>query len=91
MLYIKKKPSYWSERIGSKTGKVDEENADSVEETRFLNSSFEEVPIEATRSVRLRKLTKIFSTGFVNKLAVDKLSYDFCDNQITGFLGYYIS
>lgn len=59
------------------------------EETKFLsaNSPFEEIPAETKRSIRLHKLSKVFSTGFERKIAVRKLSFEFCDNQITGFLG----
>ena len=48
--------------------------------------SFETEPKDEKIGVQIRNMTKIYPTG--NKLAVDQLSINFYENQITSFLGH---
>nr|QUF59432.1 ATP-binding cassette transporter Abca3-like4 [Brachionus angularis] len=78
------KKSYWNE---NKTDKIEYNNEELINEENY-NDSFEREPIDLNASVRIKNLTKVFRTGFEDKIAVDNLSLNFYENQITGFLGH---
>lgn len=48
--------------------------------------NFEEEPADRPVGVAVRKLRKVYSNG--NKLAVDNLTINFYEGQITSFLGH---
>lgn len=52
----------------------------------FFTDYLENPPPGAKAGVSIRNLVKIYKTG--KKLAVDGLSVDFYENQITSFLGH---
>lgn len=52
----------------------------------FQKGYFERPPPSVKAGVSIRNLVKIYKTG--KKLAVDGLSVDFYENQITSFLGH---
>lgn len=49
--------------------------------------AFEAEPKNLKASIKIRNLTKSFRTNFEVKKAVDNISVNFYENQITGFLG----
>lgn len=55
-------------------------------ESLFSEEYLERPPPDAKAGVSIRNLVKIYKTG--KKLAVDGLSVDFYQNQITSFLGH---
>lgn len=52
----------------------------------FSEEYLEKPPPDAKAGVSIRNLVKVYKTG--KKLAVDGLSVDFYQNQITSFLGH---
>nr|UOU03317.1 ATP-binding cassette subfamily A3-like 4 [Brachionus rubens] len=76
--------SYWVEQ---KSGRSDYDDNIDIEETQILDG-FEREPSELQASVKIKNLTKVFRTGFEDKKAVDNMSLNFYENQITGFLGH---
>ncbi|KAM9449520.1 phospholipid-transporting ATPase ABCA1 isoform 1-T2 [Clarias gariepinus] len=71
--------SYW---CGTPAG-ADMDPLDALEEQ---NGYLEKPPASLKAGVSIRNLVKVYKTG--KKLAVDKLSLDFYQDQITSFLGH---
>ena len=49
---------------------------------------FEKVEPGIRPTIRIAGMSKTFHTGFESKKVIDKMSLDFYENQITGFLGH---
>ncbi|XP_061566340.1 phospholipid-transporting ATPase ABCA1-like [Cololabis saira] len=63
-----------------------EENPDLLKDSSAQNEYLEKPPPNMKAGVSIRNLVKIYKTG--KKLAVDGLSVDFYESQITSFLGH---
>ncbi|GFR62987.1 ATP-binding cassette sub-family A member 1, partial [Elysia marginata] len=84
--YFPIQKSYW---FGDSAGARDKVQADSeiaIDEIRNHGDQFEPDPSGRTVGVAVRNLTKKYSKG--DKLAVDGLSINFYEGQITSFLGH---
>lgn len=85
-LFIK---SYWKGSLKRLGRNRDEEDNMLLEEKTLRDAGyFEQDPASLRATVKLKNLTKTFRVGFENKVAVNKLSLNFYENQITGFLGH---
>uniref|UniRef100_A0A3P8U6Q8 P-type phospholipid transporter n=1 Tax=Amphiprion percula TaxID=161767 RepID=A0A3P8U6Q8_AMPPE len=73
--------SYWCGTIP-----VTDENPDLLQDSTEYNKYLEKPPPNMKAGVSVRNLVKIYKTG--KKLAVDGLSMDFFESQITSFLGH---
>uniref|UniRef100_A0AAQ5YL57 P-type phospholipid transporter n=1 Tax=Amphiprion ocellaris TaxID=80972 RepID=A0AAQ5YL57_AMPOC len=73
--------SYWCGTIP-----VTDENPDLLQDSTEYNKYLEKPPPNMKAGVSVRNLVKIYKTG--KKLAVDGLSVDFFESQITSFLGH---
>ncbi|XP_028284635.1 ATP-binding cassette sub-family A member 1 isoform X2 [Parambassis ranga] len=73
--------SYWCG-----TASVTEDDHDLPKDPSEHNKYLEKPPPNMKAGVSIRNLVKIYKTG--KKLAVDGLSMDFYENQITSFLGH---
>uniref|UniRef100_A0A8C5NBN0 P-type phospholipid transporter n=1 Tax=Gouania willdenowi TaxID=441366 RepID=A0A8C5NBN0_GOUWI len=73
--------SYWCG-----TTPVTEDKSDWLKDSIMYNAYLENSSPNAKAGVSVRNLVKIYKTG--KKLAVDGLSVDFYENQITSFLGH---
>ncbi|KAM9836585.1 phospholipid-transporting ATPase ABCA1 [Aulostomus maculatus] len=73
--------SYWCG-----TTSVTDSDPDRLKDSAIHNEYLEKPPPNMKAGVSIRNLVKIYKTG--NKLAVDGLSVDFYENQITSFLGH---
>uniref|UniRef100_A0A3B4Z3Q7 P-type phospholipid transporter n=1 Tax=Stegastes partitus TaxID=144197 RepID=A0A3B4Z3Q7_9TELE len=73
--------SYWCGRAT-----VSDENIDLLKDAAGNSEYLEKPPPNVTAGVSVRNLVKIYKTG--KKLAVDGLSVDFYESQITSFLGH---
>ncbi|CAG5131580.1 unnamed protein product, partial [Candidula unifasciata] len=78
--------SYWcgSTARRRKSHKVDSEI--SIEDIRDLSENFEKDPTDHKVGVAVRNLRKIYNRG--DKIAVDGLTINFYEDQITSFLGH---
>jgi ATP-binding cassette subfamily A (ABC1) protein 3 len=89
-------PSYWTSNVKIKfsgSGGGDHEDSDAFEDEESMldnvdSDKFEKDPVNLRATVKLKKMTKKFYTGFGKKTAVDSLSLNFYQDQITGFLGH---
>uniref|UniRef100_A0A3Q3IW89 ABC transporter domain-containing protein n=1 Tax=Monopterus albus TaxID=43700 RepID=A0A3Q3IW89_MONAL len=73
--------SYWCGRAS-----VTDADPDLLKDSSVYNEYLEKPPPNMKAGVSIRNLVKIYKTG--KKLAVDGLSVDFFENQITSFLGH---
>uniref|UniRef100_A0A3Q1GH78 P-type phospholipid transporter n=1 Tax=Acanthochromis polyacanthus TaxID=80966 RepID=A0A3Q1GH78_9TELE len=73
--------SYWCGTVP-----VTDENPDLLKDSTEYNEYLEKPPPNMKAGVSVRNLVKIYKTG--KKLAVDGLSVDFFESQITSFLGH---
>ncbi|XP_041821372.1 phospholipid-transporting ATPase ABCA1-like [Chelmon rostratus] len=73
--------SYWCG-----TASVTDADPDLLKNSTVQNEYLEKPPPNVKAGVSIRNLVKIYKTG--KKLAVDRLSMDFYENQITSFLGH---
>ncbi|XP_069561182.1 phospholipid-transporting ATPase ABCA1 [Brachyistius frenatus] len=73
--------SYWCG-----TASVTGGNPGMLKDSSVQNEYLEKPPPDMRAGVSIRNLVKIYKTG--KKLAVDGLSMDFYENQITSFLGH---
>uniref|UniRef100_A0A3B4X364 P-type phospholipid transporter n=1 Tax=Seriola lalandi dorsalis TaxID=1841481 RepID=A0A3B4X364_SERLL len=73
--------SYWCGRAS-----VTDVDPGLLKDSRVHNEYLEKPPPNMKAGVSIRNLVKIYKTG--KKLAVDGLSLDFYENQITSFLGH---
>ncbi|XP_045920999.1 phospholipid-transporting ATPase ABCA1-like isoform X1 [Micropterus dolomieu] len=73
--------SYWCGKPS-----VTDADPDLLKDSTVHNEYLEKPPPNMTAGVSVRNLVKIYKTG--KKLAVDGLSVDFYENQITSFLGH---
>ncbi|KAL4006708.1 leucine-rich repeat-containing protein 16 [Sarotherodon galilaeus] len=73
--------SYWRG-----TASVTDDKPSLLTDSNAHNEHMEKPPPNMTAGVSIRNLVKIYKTG--KKLAVDGLSVDFYENQITSFLGH---
>ncbi|XP_042367934.1 phospholipid-transporting ATPase ABCA1-like [Plectropomus leopardus] len=73
--------SYWCG-----TTSVTDVDPDLLRDSTLHNEYLEKPPPDMKAGVSVRNLVKIYKTG--KKLAVDGLSMDFYENQITSFLGH---
>ncbi|XP_070785696.1 phospholipid-transporting ATPase ABCA1-like [Enoplosus armatus] len=73
--------SYWCG-----TASVTDVDPDLQKDSAVHNEYLEKPPPDMKAGVSIRNLVKIYKTG--KKLAVDRLSMDFYENQITSFLGH---
>ncbi|XP_047448746.1 phospholipid-transporting ATPase ABCA1-like isoform X2 [Mugil cephalus] len=73
--------SYWCG-----TASAAEDNPELLKDSNAHNEYLEKPPPNIKAGVSVRNLVKIYKTG--KKLAVDGLSVDFYENQITSFLGH---
>ncbi|XP_037832519.1 phospholipid-transporting ATPase ABCA1 isoform X2 [Kryptolebias marmoratus] len=73
--------SYWCG-----TASATERNPDPLLDSSVSDEYMEKPPPDVKAGVSIRNLVKIYKTG--RKLAVDGLSLDFYENQITSFLGH---
>ncbi|TMS02487.1 ATP-binding cassette sub-family A member 1, partial [Larimichthys crocea] len=82
------KPWYFPFTVSYWSGKPSVTNADPdlLKDTIVHSEYLEKPPPNMKAGVSIRNLVKIYKTG--KKLAVDGLSMDFYENQITSFLGH---
>uniref|UniRef100_A0A8C6KCC1 ABC transporter domain-containing protein n=1 Tax=Nothobranchius furzeri TaxID=105023 RepID=A0A8C6KCC1_NOTFU len=73
--------SYWCG-----TASATDNRTDLLQDSRVEDVYLEKPPSNSKAGVSIRNLVKIYKTG--KKLAVDGLSMDFYENQITSFLGH---
>uniref|UniRef100_A0A665XDU4 P-type phospholipid transporter n=1 Tax=Echeneis naucrates TaxID=173247 RepID=A0A665XDU4_ECHNA len=73
--------SYWCGRAS-----VTDADPDVLKDSSVHNAYLEKPPPNMKAGVSIHNLVKIYKTG--KKLAVDGLSVDFYENQITSFLGH---
>ncbi|XP_059210648.1 phospholipid-transporting ATPase ABCA1-like [Centropristis striata] len=73
--------SYWRG-----TASVTDVDSGMLKDSTAQNAYLEKPPPDMKAGVSVRNLVKIYKTG--KKLAVDGLSIDFYENQITSFLGH---
>ena len=74
--------SYW---LGQRVARSTTNEAFDVN-FKVFGKNFESEPANQKIGVQIKNMTKIYATG--NKLAVDGLSINFYQNQITSFLGH---
>ncbi|XP_054707778.1 phospholipid-transporting ATPase ABCA3-like [Uloborus diversus] len=66
----------------------DEDDDDIIEEKMVDTELFEEEPTNVPAGVHIRNLTKVFRTGMTKKHAVNNVSLNIYNGQITALLGH---
>ncbi|XP_007498284.2 phospholipid-transporting ATPase ABCA3-like isoform X1 [Monodelphis domestica] len=74
-------PSYWFGTLNSKI--VVDEESQEVEDNDYIEAD----PVGLTPGIQIKHLNKVFTKGHITKMAVNDLTLNFYENQITVLLG----